>query len=194
MNHKHPREEIVEKGVRLFRLNGYTNTGMDDILKHCGISKGTFYNYFGSKERFLEETLKTYSTNMIMVMDQNMNAVSGNSFEKIKAFFKMVTDVNEQEGCIGGCLVNNMSMELAGISNHLAAVIERSFNSFKNRVESEVTNGQIDGSIRTDISAADLTDFIYTGLYGSTSFMKTSRSIEPMRKFMKLAMDFIRPN
>ncbi len=43
-------EEILEAALELFAEKGFTATRMQDVAKQAGISKGTLYNYFESKE------------------------------------------------------------------------------------------------------------------------------------------------
>lgn len=47
------REEIAEKAAHLFFLEGYENTPVRAITEAAGISKGSFYDYFSSKEEIL---------------------------------------------------------------------------------------------------------------------------------------------
>ena len=43
-------DEIIDAALELFVSKGFTATRLDDIAKHAGISKGTLYLYFNSKE------------------------------------------------------------------------------------------------------------------------------------------------
>src|SRR5436190_23677957 len=44
------REQILEKATRVFAEHGYPNTDVQFIADPLGISKGTVYRYFPSKE------------------------------------------------------------------------------------------------------------------------------------------------
>jgi len=46
--------QVINKSIHLFHHFGFHTVGVDRILKECGIPKATFYNYFHSKERFIE--------------------------------------------------------------------------------------------------------------------------------------------
>ena len=46
--------ELLDCAHRLFFANGYDNTTINDIIREAGVSKGTFYHYFTSKESLLE--------------------------------------------------------------------------------------------------------------------------------------------
>ena len=43
--------EILEAALACFAEKGFAGTRMDDIARRAGISKGTIYLYFESKER-----------------------------------------------------------------------------------------------------------------------------------------------
>jgi len=57
------RDNIVSTASRLFYKQGYSNTGINQIIEEAGIAKSTLYQLFRSKEDlllvYLEETGKT---------------------------------------------------------------------------------------------------------------------------------------
>jgi len=46
--------QVINTSIHLFHHYGFHTVGIDRIVKECGIPKATFYNYFHSKERFVE--------------------------------------------------------------------------------------------------------------------------------------------
>ena len=52
------RKKIIDKAWELFAKNGYEETKVEDITKDLGISKGSFYTYFATKEELLYEVLE----------------------------------------------------------------------------------------------------------------------------------------
>lgn len=55
------REWIVRRAAELFRQESFHAVGIQDILKVCGISKGTFYFYFVSKLELGEAVIDLYT-------------------------------------------------------------------------------------------------------------------------------------
>ena len=51
------RKKIVDKAWELFAKNAYKETKVEDITKDLGISKGSFYTYFATKDELLYEVL-----------------------------------------------------------------------------------------------------------------------------------------
>jgi len=46
--------QVINKSINLFHHFGFHTVGVDRIVKECEVPKATFYNYFHSKERFVE--------------------------------------------------------------------------------------------------------------------------------------------
>ena len=52
------RKKILDKAWELFRKNGYEETKVEDISRELGVSKGSFYTYFKTKDEVLYEILE----------------------------------------------------------------------------------------------------------------------------------------
>ncbi|MEM7336566.1 MAG: TetR/AcrR family transcriptional regulator [Chloroflexota bacterium] len=49
------RTQIIEAAIDLFSKSGFWNTPTSKIVKHAGISTGTLFNYFESKNGLIDE-------------------------------------------------------------------------------------------------------------------------------------------
>ncbi|TGM58619.1 TetR/AcrR family transcriptional regulator [Leptospira adleri] len=59
------KKRILETGVQLLRKNSPDAVGIQEIADASGIPKGSFYNYFKSKDQFLLEALESYTLDAI---------------------------------------------------------------------------------------------------------------------------------
>lgn len=50
---------VIDTATDLFKQYGFNKVGVDQIIAESQMNKGTFYNYFHSKERFIERCLLT---------------------------------------------------------------------------------------------------------------------------------------
>jgi AcrR family transcriptional regulator len=57
VNHDEYRQELLEKSFQLFTRKGYSNVSMKEIADEIGVSTGTLYHYFPSKEKMLAEMI-----------------------------------------------------------------------------------------------------------------------------------------
>src|ERR1700730_7140369 len=61
---RNTRERIILAALELFYANGYTATGMAEILKKARANSGSFYFFFKSKEDLLDAILDWYLKNL----------------------------------------------------------------------------------------------------------------------------------
>lgn len=56
---KDKRTAILEATLRLISKNGFHGTAMSQVVKESGVSAGTIYHYFVSKDELIDELYKT---------------------------------------------------------------------------------------------------------------------------------------
>ncbi|MGN1134615.1 MAG: TetR/AcrR family transcriptional regulator [Oscillospiraceae bacterium] len=60
------RKNLLENGKAMLERKSYKDISVAEIAEESGIAKGTFYNFFGSKEEFFYEV-------MLLIRDNNRN-------------------------------------------------------------------------------------------------------------------------
>ena len=53
-------DDVLDRAVDLFWVNGYAATSMEDLVNHLGINRGSLYSTFGSKQELYELALERY--------------------------------------------------------------------------------------------------------------------------------------
>ena len=79
-------EEILDAALALFTEKGFNSTRMIDIARKAGISKGTLYLYFDSKQLVFEELVKTILSPMVDEAENAISQFKGSSTELIQQF------------------------------------------------------------------------------------------------------------
>ncbi len=79
--------EFLDVAQALFYSKGYEQTSVQEIIDRVGVSKGTFYHYFGSKGELLDALVERMTGQVLatlepMVADESLNAVA-----KMERFF-----------------------------------------------------------------------------------------------------------
>lgn len=52
------RSKLIANGIELLKTKRYRSISLDEITEKTGIAKGTFYNFFSSKESFFYEIMQ----------------------------------------------------------------------------------------------------------------------------------------
>ncbi|WP_336939807.1 helix-turn-helix domain-containing protein [Acinetobacter pittii] len=86
--------QVINKSIDLFHHRGFHTVGVDRIVKECAITKATFYNFFHSKERFIEICLIVQKERLKEKVVSIVEYAQGTSAtNKLKQLYLLHTDV-----------------------------------------------------------------------------------------------------
>lgn len=68
------RENLLKTGKKLFETDGIKKTSVDKIVESVGIAKGSFYNFYRSKESLLYDIVLGIEQNMHAEEMKNLNS------------------------------------------------------------------------------------------------------------------------
>jgi AcrR family transcriptional regulator len=83
------KNRILETAYRVFSEKGYRLTTMDDIATKLGVSKGTLYLYFNSKEELFKGIYETGPHALEQIFASSFG--KGDPLENAKVFFDKMT-------------------------------------------------------------------------------------------------------
>ncbi len=86
--------KVVNQSIDLFHHQGFHTVGIDRIVKESQIPKATFYNYFHSKERFIEICLivqKERLKEKVVSIAEHVNRT--NVIDQLKKLYFLHSDV-----------------------------------------------------------------------------------------------------
>ena len=104
------RQRLIRCAAELFWKNGYSATGISEILKQCELPKGSFYFYFKSKDELATEVI-TYYQDVLLEHLQSLS-VEKNWEDFINATFDYLLN-RTGDHTFSGCPLAVMGMETA---------------------------------------------------------------------------------
>lgn len=69
--------ELLEAALALFVEKGFAATRAEDVAQRAGVSKGTLYLYYSSKEELLKAVIAHYLSSRIAATAQEVNRIQG---------------------------------------------------------------------------------------------------------------------
>jgi len=191
MGYKHSREDIIIKGSELIRQKGYHHVGINEILKVCNVPKGSFYNFFQSKEDFVTQSIIAYSERNNNFIRSFLDDTSKGPLERLQSFYTHLIENNSKEGCKAGCLLANLSLEVGGTNEQLAQIADEQFQQNLAPFIQCIAEGQEKGEITRQFSAAYLAEYLQAGISGAFARMKVQRNRVYLDKWYQMTFSFI---
>ena len=182
----------MEQGVTTLGRRGYHGTGIQKVLDAVGVPKGSFYNYFESKEHFGSEVIRRFAEGVFARMDGWLADPEDDALSALHAFFDDEVRRHDEERI--GCLFGNLGAELGETSNRLQQALSKGLHGMDERFTQTIRLAQEQGTVRTDLSAEKLGAFLLNHYEGALLRMKIEGTVEPLRQVRTLILDdFFRP-
>ncbi len=187
------RGRVLDRGLEAFLVRGFHGSGLKEILDEAEIPKGSFYNYFESKEEFGAAVIDHYASTFARLMRERFSHSRRNGLAQLRDFFQGMTDFFAEARFERGCLVGNLAAEVAETSEECRRALQAAVQSWKTIFEEVIRRGQKDGSIRKDVAAGALADFIINSWEGSLLRMKIEKSAKPLEECREILFRVLLP-
>ncbi|WP_438801080.1 TetR/AcrR family transcriptional regulator [Amycolatopsis magusensis] len=169
------KERIMTAGAELFRRNGYTGTGLKQIVAEANAPFGSLYHFFpGGKEQLGEEVIRTSGMAYIALIDE-LIAPAPDAITGIETFFTAAAEMLVETGYADACPIATVALEVASTNEQLRVAT------------SDVFTAWIDAGTRafehlglSEADARKLTFAVVNALEGAFVLCRAMRDTEPM--------------
>ena len=156
MSSTHPRERLVKTAANLVHRQGWTITGINQILTEAGIPKGSFYYYFRSKEALGVAVLQHHHTVLKGLLERTLLNESLPAEIAINEFVQEVISGPLAQEFKFGCPAGNLASEIATQCPALLTEANRSLDLYRETWTTLIRRGQKSGEISAGLDAAEL--------------------------------------
>ncbi|MEJ2199603.1 MAG: TetR family transcriptional regulator C-terminal domain-containing protein [Desulfuromonadaceae bacterium] len=187
---EHIRELLLEVGLSCFSKQGYHGTGIKEIVETAAVPKGSFYNYFSSKEDFAAEVIRHYAEgywNEWAAYFQQGHAEDPGT--ALRRSFELMIAKHAECEVKTGCIVGNLAAEISETSALCRQAMQAVIEQWRERFAAYVRLAQQQGCIRTDMRAEELADIFCNAWEGSLLRMKIENSTDPLSRCVALMFD-----
>ncbi len=131
---RYPAAETAEKHTRalqsaskLFRERGFDGASISEIMKATGLTHGSFYNHFDSKEDLLAEAF-AHASDQAMALLENFPGSEEGKQAMFREYLSAEHRDNAGDGCIMAALATNFQTQpktRAVVTHHVRSLIEK---------------------------------------------------------------------
>jgi len=185
------RDRLLEQGLELFAKQGFHATGVQEIADTSGVPKGSFYNYFDSKEQFAVEVLSRYQDLQCQELGALLERGPGSPLERLRTLFERWVGGMCDSQFSGSCLAGRLAQELAGEVPEVRPALDRVFNCMRGYISRCLREARDAGELTNGQSEEDLAEFILNAWQGAMQRSKAAGDDGPLRVFVTVIFDQI---
>jgi len=142
------KEKITGVSIQLFEKQGFSETSIQDICDSLGVTKGTFYYYFKSKEALLMDIHLRYIDDILEHQERILSDVNVNYRTKLFQTVNRLLQSIEQQGASARVFFR----EMRHLSEERLPLIIAKRNQFRVNIETMLRQGVDDGEFRGDLN------------------------------------------
>ncbi|WP_298434785.1 TetR/AcrR family transcriptional regulator [Geobacter sp.] len=189
MKRIHNKEDIVQVGLDIVLSRGFNATGVEAILKQANIPKGSFYNFFSSKEEFALAIIDRFVAERSELFYPIFVDESLSPLDRVKRSFEALIAAFEGNDCSKGCLLGNLGQEMSDHFESVRLRLEQSLQNWQGGLFQLLLQAQQEHAIPADMDAEMLAENLIASFQGALLRSKVKKSPEPLRNFIHLYFD-----
>lgn len=122
---KTARDKLLEAAESLMLSKGYAATSVDDIRQAAGVSKGSFYHFFRSKEELALSVLDAFHNRNGQIVAQGVKG----SGDPVAGALALVDHLLDSAGTMWGkgCLLGSFALDVAETNPAIREAVSRKF-------------------------------------------------------------------
>lgn len=182
------RSRLLEKGGDLVSSRGFNATGVQEITAAAGVPKGSFYNYFDSKEAFAVAVLTDYWDAVVAEFGPILTERNSPPLSRIARYFAGLAEFHERRRYAVGCLIGNMALEVTPTSEEVRIKLSAIYREWSAALAGCLREAQEEGSLSAENDPGQLAIALIDAFEGAVMRAKVERSRAPFDSFERFVL------
>jgi TetR/AcrR family transcriptional regulator, transcriptional repressor for nem operon len=191
MEFQNTRDHLLQVGLRRIHAMGYAATGVKEILDDAKVPKGSFYHHFASKEAFAKEVLEQYVRGESRRVEKILRDGKTAPLKRLRIYFEELIAVYGPGATTSGCMIGNLSLEMADQSDSIQSLLHLSFTNWQTGIAGVLQEAIDRGDLAKSNQPQELASFLLNSYQGALLRSKADRSDNPLENFLHFAFNVL---
>lgn len=122
---KSTKDKLLDAAIKLMRARGFNGTSVDNICAEAGVTKGSFFHYFRSKDEIAEAAVKRFADDLADQASHGQLQAIDDPVARLNARLDSAkTAMGGSSRQTKGCLIGTLAQEMALSNPELRAATE----------------------------------------------------------------------
>jgi TetR/AcrR family transcriptional regulator, transcriptional repressor for nem operon len=185
------RQRLIDAAVRLMLKQGFSSTTVDQICVEAGMTKGSFFHHFPTKEAICKAAVEWWGQMGASCYNPAWKNTEADPLERIHQMLDIMSGFTQREGEPCVCMVGMMSQELSATHPGMRVACAMELDFWTNNVAEMLAEAKRKHCPVNDFDPREVAWFLNSLWQGSMLIGKACQSQEMIRKNLLLARRFI---
>jgi len=178
------RSRLIRTGAEILCEQSYASMGIEAVLQRAGLSKGSFYHFFASKELFGLEVIQHYAEFFNRRLDRTLKPDGTSALTRLRRYTEDGMEGMARFDFKRGCLIGNLMQELAATHPAFRHAISEVLAGWEDRIADCLELAIADGDVHPSTDIRPYAEFFWTGWEGALMQAKRHQSVNPVTQFV----------
>jgi len=180
------RHRLLRTGAEILCEQSFASMGVEFVLKRAGLSKGSFYHFFASKELFGLEVIQHYAEFFNRRLDRTLKSDGTPALERLRRYTEDGMEGMARFDFKRGCLIGNLMQELSATHPAFRKAITEVLLGWENRITDCLEQAIAEGDLPDSLNVRPYAEFFWTGWEGALMQAKRHQTVEPLAQFVQI--------
>jgi AcrR family transcriptional regulator len=182
------KDKLIQAARNLFWEQGYSATGIAQILSAAGVNAGSLYHFFPTKEDLLLAVLDWYTNNLNSMVVGPVMARVEDPIERVFGVLDHYRQLLLATDFTRGCPIGNLSLELSDRYPAVREILSLNFSNWRDAVKQFLDEAS--GRLPEGTDTTALATFVLTTMEGTVMLCRAHRSPEPYYQAVSQLRDY----
>jgi TetR/AcrR family transcriptional regulator, transcriptional repressor for nem operon len=167
------KQKLIDSAIRLMLRHGYSDTSVDQICADAGVTKGSFFHYFASKEQICLAAMDEWSAHWRDILASAKFEELADPLDRVHRLLDVMEQAYIQCGTDVGCMVGTVAQEMSLANAELRKVFVSHFQAWVDETTKILADAKAAYPPRTDFDPAELAWWLQSFVQGTLLIAKS---------------------
>lgn len=185
------KNRILEAGAEIIHLKGFYHTGIQEILSAAEVPKGSFYNYFKSKEDFGLQLIDYFVEYYTHLSKNILEDSTIPPLDRIRRLLLWFVEFFKSKDYAYGCPIGNLAQEMGDLSPAFRKKLKMALGSIVDIYSRLLAKAQREGELSQSLEVKEAARFLVSSWHGALVHMKAVKGPEPLENHIRFIFDHV---
>jgi TetR/AcrR family transcriptional repressor of nem operon len=176
------REKLLDSAERLMLAKGFVASTVDEICADAGVTKGSFFHYFKSKDDLGKAVLDRFCDIRLKLMQESPAQRKKDPLERIYGAVDFAIQMSKSPLAKNGCLLGHFAQELSDSHPRMRSLCVRRFTEWAAHVKRELDGAKAKYLAKSRLDTESLADHFIAIIEGALIIAKAKQDMKVLEK------------
>lgn len=179
------RERLLEAAQKLMLAKGYAATSVDEICATAGVTKGSFFHYFKSKEDVGRTVLDHFVACRVQAMQTAPFFNKRDPLKRVYGYVDFLIKMSKDPTAPKSCLLGNFAQDLSDTHPEFRVQCAKHFSQWTEGLKRDLSEAKAKYASRAGFDTRSLAEYLIAILQGSLILAKAHQDMYLFEKNLR---------